>query len=46
VSVPGEAELVSWMGEGPPAKVEVRTGPDVGPGKLSVSTPSGVFEID
>jgi hypothetical protein len=46
VSVPSEAELVSWIGEGPPPKVEVRTGPDVGPGKLVVSTASGQLEID
>ena len=45
VSVPSEAELVSWMGEGLPPEIEVRTGPDVGPGKLVVSTPSGVLEI-
>ncbi len=46
VGVPSESELVAWMGEGPPPKIEVRTGPDVGPDKLVVSTPSGGLEVD
>jgi hypothetical protein len=40
-----EEELLSWLGERLPDKVEVRTAPVPGPAKLSVSTPTGVLEV-
>ena len=46
VSVPAGEELLPWLGEPPPPKIELRTGADVGPVKLWVSTPSGRLELD
>ncbi len=46
VTAPAGDELLSWLGEGLPSKIEVRTGADVGPDKLWVSTASGPLELD
>jgi hypothetical protein len=46
VNVPAGEELVPWLGEGLPAKLEVRSGDEVGPVKLWVSTSSGSLELE
>ena len=46
VNVPATEELLPWLGEDLPSKVEVRTGAVVGPVKLWVATPSGPLELD